>query len=186
MLGNNLLRGEKVYLTTNTHDNDAYFADCFNDFDFATLTSFDLRMNTPETQRQRTESGHNSKDQFHFAVHILDTDQLIGVCSLVRIDWKNRGAMLGISITEQNCWGKGYGSDASNVLLRWAFYELGLHRVDLGVFAYNPRAIRAYEKLGFVHEGREREALFRDGTYHDILIMSILQHEWRARQESDA
>lgn len=184
MLGNNLLRGEKIYLTTNTHDHDAYFAERFNDFDFATLSSYDLRLKTLEMQQQRTESGRNTDNQFHFAIHVSEHDKLIGVCSLVRVDWKNRNAMLGMSITESDYWGKGYGSDAINVLLRWAFYELNLHRVDLGVFGYNHRAIRAYEKLGFVLEGRERDAIFRDGAYYDMLNMSILQREWRARNEN--
>jgi RimJ/RimL family protein N-acetyltransferase len=64
---------------------------------------------------------------------------------------------------------------------RYAFEELNLHRLSLGVFAYNPRARRAYEKAGFVVEGRERGAILRDGQRADVIIMGILREEWRAR-----
>lgn len=182
MLGNDLLRGEKVYLTTSTPQNAAVIAEAFNNFDFATLASFDLRANTPEAKLERMTRGRERGD-FLFTIHARSNDQMLGECSLVRVDWKNRNAMLGISITDSAYWGQSYGSEAANILLRFGFYELNLHRIELGVFAYNARAIRAYDKIGFVEEGRERQILFRDGTYHDIIIMSILQREWRARYE---
>ncbi|HQE20210.1 MAG TPA: GNAT family protein, partial [Aggregatilineales bacterium] len=77
---------------------------------------------------------------------------------------------------------RGYGSDAVCVLLRFGFDELNLHRIELGVFDSNQRGIRAYEKAGFVEEGRRREVLWREGRYHDMILMSILEDEWRARQ----
>ncbi len=92
------------------------------------------------------------------------------------IDWKNRSAeLLGIFTGEKEYWGQGYGSDAINALLRFAFREMNLHRIYLHVHDYNERAIRCYEKCGFQLEGRQREALFRDGRYHDVLLMSILR-----------
>jgi diamine N-acetyltransferase len=106
-------------------------------------------------------------------------DQPIGITSLVRIDTANRNAECIIDIGEKEYWGQGYGAEALRLLLRYAFLELGLHRVCLRVFSFNTRAIRLYKKLGFQEEGRLRESLFRSGQWHDTLIMAILEHEFR-------
>lgn len=103
----------------------------------------------------------------------------IGNIGLHEIDWKNRHAELGIVIGEKAYWGQGYGTDAIRTLLRLAFEEMNLHRVYLVVDEDNLRAIRCYEKCGFREEGRLREAVFREGQYHDQLVMSVLQAEFR-------
>ncbi len=92
---------------------------------------------------------------------------------------------MGIGIGERDYWGRGYGTDAMQVLLRYAFDELNLHRVSLGVFEYNTRAIRAYEKAGFVVEGRGPQELHRDGRRWDMIFMGILREEWQ-RARADA
>jgi RimJ/RimL family protein N-acetyltransferase len=106
----------------------------------------------------------------------------IGDLGLFNIDWRSRSAELGIVIGEKNYWDKGYGSEALRVLLEHAYHTLNLNRVYLRVFDYNKRAIRAYEKLGFVLEGRMRQAEFYNGVYVDVLFMSILQSEWTTRK----
>ena len=83
---------------------------------------------------------------------------------------------------EPEFWGKGYGSDAMNVILRFGFRQLNLNRVNLNVFEYNPRAIRSYEKVGFQIEGRERQWIAREGKRWDIIYMGILRREWEALQ----
>ncbi|MCM3659585.1 GNAT family N-acetyltransferase [Georgenia satyanarayanai] len=77
---------------------------------------------------------------------------------------------------------RGLGSEATRLLLDHAFTRLPLHRVSLGVYAFNPRAQRVYEKAGFVVEGREREALRYDGARVDQVLMSVLRPDWAARQ----
>lgn len=121
------------------------------------------------------------KDQtseFFFQIRTLEGDQLIGFVGLFDIQWNHGDAWIGIGIGERDFWGNGYGTDAMRVVLRYAFSELNLHRVTLGVFDYNYRAIRSYEKAGFMLEGREREFLHRDGSRADALIMGILRGEW--------
>ncbi|MFN2157525.1 MAG: GNAT family N-acetyltransferase, partial [Anaerolineae bacterium] len=81
-------------------------------------------------------------------------------------------------------WGKGYGSDAIRTLLRFAFDEMNLHRVQLTVYEDNARAIRAYEKCGFRHEGRLRDAVYRKGRYYDMLLMSVLSGELQPGDEA--
>jgi RimJ/RimL family protein N-acetyltransferase len=102
----------------------------------------------------------------------------LGNIGLHRVDWKNRSAVLGIVIGEKEHWGKGFGTEAVRLMLRFAFGELNLHRVELDVYDFNPRAIRSYEKAGFRREGTLRQALFREGGYHDVYRMAVLQSEF--------
>ena len=118
---------------------------------------------------------------FSFAIRALADDRLIGFVDIWVNSWSHGDGWVGIGIGEPEYWGNGYGTDAMQTFLRYAFLELNLHRVSLGVFSYNPRAIRSYEKAGFVLEGRERQAIHRDGNRQDALIMGILREEWFAR-----
>lgn len=111
-------------------------------------------------------------------IHTLDLDRVIGFVGLVDIRWNHGDAWVGIGIGDREMWGKGYGTDAMQIILRYAFTEVNLYRVTLGVFAYNQRAIRSYENAGFILEGREREVLYRDGSRADILIMGVLRKDW--------
>lgn len=104
-----------------------------------------------------------------------------GSAGLMHIDPRNRSAEAGIVIGRPEDWGRGLGTEAMLTLLRHAFEELNLHRVHLRVYAFNERALRSYKKLGFVEEGRQREALFRHGAWHDVVSMAILQPEFFER-----
>ncbi|MDR0269363.1 GNAT family protein [Paenibacillus sp.] len=111
---------------------------------------------------------------------ILDknSQKPIGVTSLIQIDHKNRNAECIIDIGDKEFWGKGYGKEALKLLLDYAFLEMNLHRVSLRVFSFNEKAIHLYKKLGFEQEGTSRQAIFREGKWHDIIHMGILQHQY--------
>jgi len=119
-------------------------------------------------------------DDFAFAVEALIGEQWvhIGNVGLHNMDWKNSHCTFGIALGEKQYWSQGYGTKAAKTILRYAFNELNLHRVELEVFAYNKRAIRCYEKAGFRHEGTRRQSRFHDGQYHDALRMGILREEF--------
>lgn len=104
---------------------------------------------------------------------------LLGHVSLFGANAHSRTANFAIVIgpPHQN---KGYGTAATRLMLRYAFEELGLHRVQLRVNASNERGLRAYEKAGFVREGRLRECVFRGGRWQDDIPMGILAREWFA------
>jgi RimJ/RimL family protein N-acetyltransferase len=123
------------------------------------------------------------KDTYFFHIRTLDDDRLIGSMGLFNFRWKDGSAEFGIVIGDPEYWGKGYGSDATQIMLHYCFHELNLHRVSLQVLGYNTRAVRAYEKCGFVKEGVQREALKRDGQRWDILNYAILYDEWVAMQK---
>jgi len=109
--------------------------------------------------------------------------RLIGNSSFFDFDWFSRVAEVGIMIGDKTIWNQGYGTEVMTLLLRHGFATLNLHRVYLRVYADNKRAIRAYEKAGFVHEGRLRQAVYKHGEYKDILYMSVLREEWNARNK---
>lgn len=106
--------------------------------------------------------------------------KLIGNCGIFGIEMPNHSAELGIVIGEKSEWDKGYGAEAMTLLLRHGFETLNLHRLFLRVYADNVRAVRSYEKAGFVLDGRLREAAYKFGRYDDVLIMSVLRSEWAA------
>lgn len=120
-------------------------------------------------------------DEHPMVIEIPDDDawRPIGNCSYLNIDWRNRLAEVGIFIGDVTCWNQGYGSEAMGLLLQHAFNTLNLNRIFLRVYENNPRAIRCYEKAGFIQEGRLRQAEYRDGQFVDVLLMSVLRQEWQ-------
>lgn len=117
-----------------------------------------------------------------FAIRLVADDALVGTISLGQIEWSNGVAELGMEIPDPERWGHGYGTEAVRLLLDFAFNDMNLHRVQLGVFRFNSRAVASYERVGFVREGVQREYLARDGERHDLLLYGILAADWRAAQ----
>jgi RimJ/RimL family protein N-acetyltransferase len=120
------------------------------------------------------------RDEYLFAICLLDGERPIGETSLFQVDRLNGSAMLGIVIGEAEEWSKGYGTDAVNALVDFGFAELRLERIALNVWTENDRAMRAYQKAGFVREGTLRHDRYEHGTYTDGHVMSILRDEWLA------
>lgn len=128
----------------------------------------------------------------HFEKHLEDQERsgfiievdgvVIGGCGLHHSHRRDGSTQFGIGIHHPEYVGKGYGPDAIRVLLRWAFHVQNWRRVWLTTLTCNERALRAYQKLGFVEEGRLREESFFDGKYVDVLQMGMLRREWEARQ----
>jgi RimJ/RimL family protein N-acetyltransferase len=128
--------------------------------------------------------GHASKplsyDHVWFAIETLDAVHIGGINFHV-VRPENRNARLGIMIGDKSYWSQGYGTDAMLTLLRFGFDEMNLNRIDLAVDAENARALRCYQKCGFVEEGRLREARYQQGKYGDQLVMSVLRDEFYER-----
>ena len=118
----------------------------------------------------------------NFVIAHPDSEKYIGQLDLFRLDWKLRCGELGMVIGAAEERGKGYGAEALELMLRYAFLTLGLERVELNVDTGNEAAKRCYKKAGFLLEGVKRHAYYRDGAFCDIGIMSVLRDEWLARQ----
>jgi RimJ/RimL family protein N-acetyltransferase len=120
-----------------------------------------------------------------FNIHRNEDDALIGFIGFFNLQWNHGDTLVAIALGEREYWGKGYGTDAMRVILRYGFEELNLHRVGLIVFEYNPRARRSYEKAGFEYEGRIRGAMLREGRRWDWHMMGLLKEKWlRMQQEA--
>jgi RimJ/RimL family protein N-acetyltransferase len=117
-----------------------------------------------------------------FAIHAIAEDKVIGDIGIGDFDWAAGTTWVGIGIGEPDFRGKGYGTDAMRIILRYAFEELNLHRVNLSVFEFNKRAIRSYEKCGFKYEGVMREFIYKEDKRWDIWNMGILHSEWQELQ----
>ncbi|WP_240666772.1 GNAT family N-acetyltransferase [Longirhabdus pacifica] len=109
-----------------------------------------------------------------------ENDEVIGDIGINGIDRINRNGWIRIAINDEADFGKGYGTEAMQLLLDYAFGVVQLHRIELHVYTFNERAIKSYEKLGFKREGVLREVLFYNHEYHDAISMSILEQEYRA------
>jgi len=103
---------------------------------------------------------------------------VIGNTSFFPINQKARSVEIGIMIGEKEYWNQGYGTETMRVMCRYGFTELNLNRIWLRVYDTNPRARKAYEKAGFVHEGTLRQAEYKHGQYIDVHVMSVLKSDW--------
>lgn len=103
----------------------------------------------------------------------------VGQARLTVNEIDNR-ARYAVGLFDPSVWGKGLGTEITQLVLQYAFDVLHLHRVDLRVLEYNKRAIRCYEKCGFVREGVEREGALIEGKYETDVLMSILDREYNS------
>ncbi|WFA07788.1 GNAT family protein [Tissierella sp. Yu-01] len=115
-----------------------------------------------------------------FVIAHKDTEEYIGQIDLIKLDWVNRVATMGIVIGAREHLSKGYGKEAIKMLQDFVFNTLNLNKLDLEVIATNERAIRCYKKCGFIEEGRLREVRYINGKYTDKMIMGILKSEYVA------
>jgi RimJ/RimL family protein N-acetyltransferase len=120
---------------------------------------------------------HPPASERHFAIERKDDRNHIGNASLQEIEWVSRTASFGLFIGEPSAWNRGFGTDAIRTLVRFAFEEMNLRKLRIPVFEYNDRARHVLEAQGFVEEGRLRREFYREGTYHDILILSVFREE---------
>jgi RimJ/RimL family protein N-acetyltransferase len=114
---------------------------------------------------------------YTFVIEELESHKYVGICEVNDIDWKNSVATIGIFIGKP-FWGKGFGTEAMRLLINFIFEEMNINKIKLSVFGFNNRAIKMYENLGFKKEATLREQIFREGKYHDEIIMGLLKREW--------
>ena len=120
---------------------------------------------------------HPGADERHFAIERKDDRTHIGNASIHDIDWVSRTGWFGLFIGEPAAWNRGFGSDAISAAVRFAFGEMNLQKLRINVFDYNDRAKHVLEAQGFIQEGRLAREFYREGTYHDIVILSKFRQE---------
>jgi RimJ/RimL family protein N-acetyltransferase len=174
------LTGSKVVLRRHAPGNVAAFLRWYADPEIARLARYQATPMRPEEIERFFAARVVGPEALAMAVHEKASDRLIGTCAFSQLDGENGSALYHITIGEADAWGHGFGTEATQLMVDHAFGTLGLHRIALYVFEFNVRAIRAYQRCGFVIEGRSRESIWRDGRWWDELAMSILESDWRA------
>ena len=171
--------GEKVALGPLRKDLVPLYARWFNDFSTLRMLGPMPRPLTLEQEEQWYKRAITRGDAvIAFTIYEKATRRPIGNTGLHDIDHRNRTALFGITIGEPDARGKGYGTEATQLMLDFAFTVQGLHNVMLFVHEYNLAGIRTYTKAGFKEFGRRRESHFMGGKRWDLIHMECLATEW--------
>ena len=186
-MNTDLLTGKLVHLTREDPEVISKLeAEWHLNSEYCRLLDWDpARRFSPYAVQKWIEKQYENPNDYFFTIRLLEDDRIVGGIGLDAVYWTHGDAFVGIGLGQKEDWGKGYGTDAMRIILRYAFTELNLRRVSLDVFEYNPRGVRSYEKAGFVIEGRVRGAVLRDGRRWDVIYMGILREEWLKTQPQE-
>jgi RimJ/RimL family protein N-acetyltransferase len=182
VMGNiRFLEGEKVYLRPiSVEDTDLYFSMLFHP-EVRMLTGTQAAFTKEQIQNYLEGKTKDTTSSILLLIALKENEVVIGDIALQSIDHLNRNANIRIMINPENARGKGYGTEAIQLLLEHAFGVLNLHRIELNVFSYNEKAYKVYERIGFKKEGVQRDALYYNHKYHDSILMAILEDEYREK-----
>jgi RimJ/RimL family protein N-acetyltransferase len=182
-----IIYGERIRLRAVEREDVKKYFDWVNDPDVTFGLSLYLPISMADEEKWFERVSTRAPDEKPLAIEVRAGDgwRLIGNCTFFDIDHVAHCAEVGIMIGDKALWNQGFGTETMYLLQRHGFETLNLNRIFLRVYADNPRAKRAYEKAGFVHEGTQREAVFKRGKFGDILVMSILRREWETRKKEN-
>ena len=177
-LVNNPFRvGNAIYLRPLEKADAATIVPWLNDPDVVRTTLRYLPCNL-NAEEQFIDQLYKGDDAVVLGIAVQESDELIGITGIDQIDHRSRHGRFGIIIGVKDAWNKGYGTETTRLMVRYAFDVVNLNRVWLHVHEHNIGAIRAYEKAGFRVEGRLRQENYLDGQYHDTIVMAILRQDW--------
>ena len=175
-----MITGERVRLRADERADVPWFVQWLNDPEVTEHLSFFLPLSQAVEERWFEDMLKLPREQQPLAIEARCAEgwKLIGNCGWMNFDWPSRSAEVGLFIGDKTCWDQGFGTEVMRLLLKHGFETLNLNRVFLRVHETNLRGIHVYEKVGFQHEGRLRQAVYQHGRYQDMLIMSVLSPEW--------
>lgn len=182
-----MINGERVCLRAVERDDIPHFVNWLNDPEVTAGLLINLPMSSWDETRWFENLANRPAEERPLALDARLPDgqwKHIGNVGLHQIEWTNRSAEFGIFIGDKTFWNKGYGTEATRLTIKHGFETLNLNRIYLHVFETNPRAIHAYENVGFVREGKLRQSTYRNGIYIDSLLMSMLRSEWDTQKQT--
>jgi RimJ/RimL family protein N-acetyltransferase len=181
-----LFEGEHICFGPIDHEKDPEIESRWtHDASYLRMISLDPALPaSPARIKKRYEAIEKEQDEdknlFYFTLRIRSDDRLIGFARLYWIEWSNGIGLIELGIGDPKDRGHGYGSEALDLLLRFAFDELNLYRLTAIIPEYNTVALHVFSKAGFIEEVRRRQSVSRDGRRWDLLHLGILQDEWQA------
>lgn len=176
--------GNFVTLRAMTRDDLPMICDMFNDPDMENNVvgwAFPLSL---EQQTAWYVNHMNDRADFRFVIETPD-DGAVGIATLTEIDWKNRTATHGIKLVNKERRTKGIGTDTVMAIMRYAFGELGLHRLDGSIFPENAASQGLYFKCGWKDEGLRRSCVYKNGRWRDLIMVGILDSDYRELVEKN-
>ena len=184
MLTDQLFEGQSIRFAPPDAERDADIVSKWtHDLDYLRLLSADvakpLSPSQIKKQYEEWEKDVEKHSAFNFALRLKEDDRLIGVARLFRIEWTHGTGQLQIGIGDRADRGRGYGTEALHMLLRYVFDEINLYRLAASLPGYNTSAMRFFEQAGFVVEVRRRQAIQRDGKRWDAVMLGLLRDEWK-------
>ncbi|MGW4872380.1 GNAT family N-acetyltransferase [Streptomyces chartreusis] len=174
-----VLTGDRTVLRPFTEADAAVMAEIIEDPEVVRFTGEASEEFSLERLRSWYGSRSAQNDRLDLAVTDRATGELVGEVVLYEWDATAHSCTFRTLVGPRGR-GRGIGTEATRLIVGHGFEQLGLHRIQLEAYGHNPRALRVYEKVGFVVEGVRREADFRDGQWLDWVMMAVLDHEWAA------
>jgi UDP-4-amino-4,6-dideoxy-N-acetyl-beta-L-altrosamine N-acetyltransferase len=174
---NPFLIGAHIYLRPLDRDDAALVVPWINDPKLRPMLRTKKAINV-QSEIDFIDRTTGSEHDLVLGIVLKENDRLIGLLGFHEIDFYNRHCVFGISVGDKEFQNQGHGSAATRLLLGHAFETMNLNRVELLVYEYNERAIRAYTRIGFKKEGVLRQENYREGRYWDTWVMAILREEW--------
>jgi RimJ/RimL family protein N-acetyltransferase len=180
--GIQMLKGKSVLLRPVRRSDISYFLKWFNDPEVIQYLELYLPMTEMYEEKFIEELGTTrAKSDVILVIEAIEgaSTRPIGNCGLHDINPKDHKAIFGIVVGEKDYWSKAYGTEAARLMINYGFQQLNLHRISSSAFGFNERSIKFHKKVGFREEGRLRQAIFKNGEYHDLVLFGILREEWR-------
>lgn len=177
------LIGQKIYLRPLERDDAVVLREYINDAEVLRTLGMHRPSNL-EANLAVIDRFSPHPDSLRVGIVLKENDRLIGATNLRLSDAAQRAAMFGISIGAKAEWNKGYGTEATRLMVRHGFETLNLNRIALTVYEFNPRGMRAYEKAGFRREAVLRQEVYSQGRFWDVYMMGILRADWDALRAS--
>ncbi len=171
------LIGKKCYLSPISLQDAEKYCEWLNDLEVTKYTLLFRQQLSLQSERNILEQLQETGN-YIFSIVDLQNDELIGNCSLFDVNHRNRKAMFGILIGNKKYWNRGFGTEATKLILDFGFNILNLHNIMLEVFDFNKRAIKAYQKAGFKIIGKRREAMILAGKKYDEILMDAIASEF--------
>lgn len=180
-----MLKGEKVGLRPVGRSDISNFLKWFNDPEVIQYLSMYLPMTEMAEEKYIEElSTTRAGTVAHFVIEVIKGESAVpvGTVGLHGINNKDHNTTFGIAIGDKDYWNKGYGTEAARLLIDYGFEQLNLHRIHSFALSFNERSIRMHKRVGFTEEGRQREAMFKNGEYCDYVIFGMLRDEWKDKK----
>ena len=178
-----MIKGKLVRLRPVQRSDIANFLLWFNDPEVIQYLGMYLPMTEMAEQKFIEELGTSrALTDVFFVIEVINGEKSIsiGSISLHGVNSKDHNATFGIALGDKQYWSKGYGTEAAGLIIRYGFEQLNLHRISSSAWFFNGRSIKMHLKVGFTEEGRRREAVYKNGVYHDEVTFGLLRQEWNS------